>query len=124
MSNSSHRSIARIPLHVFTDLVVHRDDNPHSPSDLRDDICKKLLGVSRGIASNNNNYNSSGGAPSYWTTEHGITTVGQLMRLAPTALLRALDPLLTNGKKKEGHFLLNRINQFIKHHYLTDTRLE
>lgn len=83
---ASHRSIARIPLHVFADLIVHQDDDPYSPSVLRDAICRKLLEAGRSM---------------YLATDQGIATVGQLLRLAPTALLRALDPLLTIGKNVE-----------------------
>jgi hypothetical protein len=121
MSNSSHRSIARIPLQVFTDLIMHRDDNPYSPSDLRDVICKKLLDAGRSMSSsstsngNSNNFHSSANAQSNLTTDQGITTVGQLMRMVPTALLRVVDPLLTIGKKLQNEHLLNHLLDDLYH---------
>ena len=107
MANSSTRSISRIPLDIFTNLIRHRDDDPYSPSDLRDMICRKLLDAGPVASSDQKNNNGHSSGTTYFVPflipEQGITTVGQLMRLAPTTLLRALDPLLTNGKEDWYH---------------------
>lgn len=86
--SSSQRSIARLPLHIFTDLIQHRDDNPYTPSDLRTAICRKLVDAGRSMSKTSPSLSSE-----------GITAVGQIMRLTSPALLRSLDPLLTNGEK-------------------------
>lgn len=99
----SQRAVARLPLHIFTDLV-DRDDEPLPPLQLRAEICQKLIIAgrkhykevqtstigTRNDASNVRGANTNGPV--------GITTVGQLLRITPPALLRALDPLLINGK--------------------------
>ncbi len=110
--SASHRSLARLPNSIFSNLKFrHNDDNdtctgiyedqdlhPPSASNLKEAICTKLKEA--GGSSMNGNFagnmlsgNHSGGTGS-------ITTVGQIMRLTPPTLLGLLDPLLTNGKSK------------------------
>jgi len=61
--------------------------------ELRAAITRKLEQVGRSSMSKSSN---SGSVPT--ETSCMITTIGQLMRLTPPALLRALDPLLTNDE--------------------------
>ncbi len=102
-----------------------QDDHvPLTPYELRAGICKKLKDIGRkartmnGIGGMNigsdmskgSNSNSSlgdgGNRKNYQDYYHhqqqrqhqGISTVGQILRMTPPALLRALDPILTNGK--------------------------
>ena len=89
--SSSNRSIARLPLHVFTELISHRDDEQYAPTDLRAAISRKLEQAGRSMLNKGGNSSLS---------SETISTVGQLMRLTPPSLLRALDPLLTNGEKQ------------------------
>ena len=98
--SSDNRSVCRLPLHIFTDLILHRDDKPYTPLELRAAITRKLEQVGRSSLSKSSN---SGSVPT--ETSCMITTIGQLMRLTPPALLRALDPLLTNGEKNCSSFL-------------------
>lgn len=93
---SGNRSLARLPLHIFTNLISHRDDEPYSPFDLRAAISHKLEQTGRSLLSKGSNL--SGISLPSSSGSNGIISVGQLMRLTPPALLRALDPLLTNGK--------------------------
>ncbi len=89
-----------------TVLLSKNADEPLPPLQLRAEICQKLIiagrkhhhkGVhmSSAIGARNNQSSISGVDTN---TPVGITTVGQLLRLTPPALLRALDPLLINGK--------------------------
>jgi len=90
--SSSNRSIARLPLHIFTELISHRDDEQYEPTDLRAAISRKLEQAGRSMV-------NKGGNSSAVSSET-ISTVGELMRLTPPSILRALDPLLTNGEKQ------------------------
>jgi hypothetical protein len=174
--SSSQRSIARLPLHIFTDLAyLQRMEQPQeyhperqeydgqgttgsnhadaaddvsananvvsrkrmresyarstptansnsnsisTPSELRTAICRKLASTSvllnnpnrtkKSKPGTNRNRNGSGSDGNVngnhnanatpLSSVEGITTIGQLMRMTPPALLRALDPLLTHGK--------------------------
>ena len=99
----SQRAVARLPLHIFTDLNVHAGE-PLPPLQLRAEICQKLIiagrkhhkGVHMAAIGAINNQSGISGVDT--NVPVGITTVGQLLRLTPPALLRALDPLLINGK--------------------------
>ena len=154
--SAAHRSLARLPNTIFTNLLIatttsttttsiaattahdssrdneHNEKVPLSPLELKQAICKKLLkgggtgggervnanGNGNGSSSNtnttignNSNSNSNNhininnnGNPTTSSSKQklnsstvvgSIATVGQLMRLTPTALLRLLDPLLT-----------------------------
>lgn len=108
--SSSQRSIARLPLHIFTDLIQHRNDDPYTPSDLRKVICRKLVGLGKRRATNirasANELNADGNKAKATQTSEGIKTVGQIMRMTSPALLRALDPILTNEECNE---LIRRI---------------
>ena len=73
----------------MTELISHRDDEQYAPTDLRAVISRKLEQAGRSMVNKGGNSSSS----------DTISTVGQLMRLTPPSLLRALDPLLTNGEK-------------------------
>lgn len=73
---SAHRSLARLPLEIFECLQDVAGANS-SAEDLRREIVAKLQQIGR---------------------REGCKTVGALLRLSPTALLRALDPLLTYRK--------------------------
>lgn len=73
-----HRSLARLPLDVFTDLRPQQQGDAES---MRSLICSKLKQTT-----------SRQGK----TTEP-VTTVGQLLKLSSPALLRALDPVLCHG---------------------------
>lgn len=83
----SQRSVSRLPLHVFKDLISHEDDRTHTPSELRSAVSRKLMDAGRMMSKYNNQSSASAG---------GITTVGQVLRLTSPALLRILDPLFTN----------------------------
>ena len=83
--SASHRSLSRLPLSVFSGLLINYD-TIDDPSLLRKDICFKLREIQHGGATGTN------------SAAEGVTTVGQLLKLSSSALLRALDPILTNGK--------------------------
>lgn len=72
--SASHRSIARLPLDIFTDLRPEQGD----AESLRTLVCSKLK-QRQGKSS------------------ESVTTVGQLLKLSPPALLRTLDPVLCHG---------------------------
>ena len=92
--STAHRSLARLPLEVFTGLILGRNHNgvgETSPAELRRLICAKLKKFPRqGSYTHKKN-----GQVSY----DSITTVGQLLtRTSKLTLLKVLDPLLTFGK--------------------------
>lgn len=76
--SAAHRSLARLPLEIFTDLRTEHHDDPEA---LRNLICSKLKQTQTRQGK---------------TTEP-ITTVGKLLTLSSPALLRTLDPLLAHG---------------------------
>lgn len=84
--SSSNRAIARLPLHIFTDLVL-RDNEPYNPIELREAMSIKLGRMKS--------------AKEGSLTSGGITTVGELFRMTNPALLRILDPLLTHVEIQE-----------------------
>jgi hypothetical protein len=96
--STAHRSIARLPLHVYTDLILgrsHKEVGETSPAELRRLICSKLKKFPRRATHGNGN-----GHVFY----ESITTVGQLLtRISKLALLKVLDPLLTFGTFDRKH---------------------
>ena len=111
--SATHRSLLRLPNSIFADLVQEQpqydnqlneisvSSNHLTPTELQEQICTKLsnnLGGGGVFASSSNNGNVIGGGGNKGNSIGSIKTVGQLMRLAPPALLRVLDPLLTNGE--------------------------
>jgi hypothetical protein len=127
--SASHRSLARLPNSIFTNLKFRqKDDNDirtgtgsysyedqdlyqSSASNLKEAICTKLKDAGGSSSSGNfvgnviSNHHSGGIG--------SITTVGQIMRLTPPTLLGLLDPLLTNGKLKFIHWL--NFSSFLYH---------
>jgi len=88
--SAAHRSIARLPLGVYTDLLQERvgDDDADNPEALRRKICNKLKKFPKRRSSLTTS-----------VTYESITTVGQLLtRISKIALLKVLDPILTYGK--------------------------
>lgn len=86
--SAAHRSLLRLPLDVFIDLIqerAHKDvDNPEG---LRRSICSKLKKFPSRSRMNGD------------VVHESITTVGQLLtRISKLTLLKVLDPLLTYGK--------------------------
>ena len=128
--SASHRSLKRLPNSIFIDLTSNHDtlcdslttaSSPKnlSPLELQSEICKKL----KELGSSSNNISSNDNGVGVHNVSHNmnatssrkqearggigsITTVGQIMRLTPPALLRALDPLLTNGENIENCLVL------------------
>ena len=91
--SAEHRSLARLPLSIFTDLINDDDKNGsyhQHPEVLRSNICHKLHQMT--------NCNSSKTQQQSSSSLESITTVGQLLKMTPPALLRALDPLLTHSE--------------------------
>ena len=121
--SASQRSLARLPLTVFTNLqhdintggvtdtslndtcsnTLHEQDHNEqerfqeeyfqqsqqlSATELRTEICSKLKSVTIG----------SNGAGVNIHQKREVTTVGQILKLSPLALLRSLDPILTYGE--------------------------
>ena len=84
--SASHRSLSRLPLSIFDNLLhySHSTDTKDKPlippKDLRFNICERLNASHQQIKGKEN-----------------VTTVGQLLRMTSPALLRALDPILTQG---------------------------
>ena len=127
MSAVEHRSIARLPLEIFKDLQRNDEDAhtewpllpewPLSPEELRREIVTKLKSTTIRKYRNNNNNNDNNlqqgqpplhpenpQQPQQPQPQHcyeSVTTVGALLRLSPTSLLRALDPLLTYPECRE-----------------------
>ena len=112
--SAAHRSLARLPLNVYSDLIRGRADKDHAdnPSELRRKICNKLKkfppttttmmrGGGGGKQLSSSNINTSGSCNSNNNNEivhESVTTVGQLLtRTSKLTLLRVLDPLLTYG---------------------------
>jgi hypothetical protein len=91
--SAAHRSIARLPLEIYTDLICERQDQlAENPELLRDAICNKLKKFA-----DRSSRGGSRGSVSY----DSITTVGGLLtRISKPTLLRVLDPILTYGKKQ------------------------
>jgi hypothetical protein len=128
--SASNRSLARLPLSIFSnlqqmndsdglatsssqrDLPLHQQQSyeqeqelratqeeklpqhkykssPLSATQLRAEICSKL---------NQNSVSSHDTSSNLNHPKLEITTVGQVLKLAPLALLRTLDPLLTYGE--------------------------
>ena len=98
---------------IFADLVqeepkydnqlneVSVSSNHLTPIELQEQMCTKMskhLGSGGVFASSSNSGNFIGGGGNKRNSIGSIKTVGELMRLAPPALLRVLDPLLTNGE--------------------------
>jgi hypothetical protein len=85
--STAHRSIARLPLEVYTGLILGRTHNEigeTNPAELRRLISSKLKKFP--LRSNGRVFYES------------VTTVGQLLtRISKLALLKVLDPLLTFG---------------------------
>ena len=124
--SASNRAISRLPLSIFTDLITSspsplgpaadsdandgsnaindtkgsKDQQPAleacadpshlSPEELRQQISKKLRDFHQRQGQRSTIY-GAGSKP-----REGITTVGHLLQLSSSALLRAVDPLLTN----------------------------
>ena len=101
--SASNRAIARLPLSIFTDLVTppppadgcgnaaaNAASTMLSPEDLRQQISQKLRDFHQRQGQPSTIY-GAGSKP-----REGTATVGQLLKLAPSALLRAVDPLLTD----------------------------
>ena len=109
--SASNRAIARLPLSIFTDLVApppadsdggqdanaaaNAEEQPPSsarlsPEDLRQQISQKLRDFHQRQGQPSTIY-GAGSKP-----REGTATVGQLLKLSPSALLRAVDPLLTD----------------------------
>jgi hypothetical protein len=83
--SAANRALARLPDEVFAELVNRSDEYaPVAADQLRTAICTKLKSVPR---------KTNNSAAVY----DNIKTVGALLRLSKTALLRALDPILTYG---------------------------
>ena len=83
--SASHRSLARLPLDIFTDL---QHDQTRDAESLRCLICSRLKQAQTRQGK---------------TTEP-VTTVGKLLKMSPSALLRALDPILNHGAFRAGLF--------------------
>lgn len=83
---NDQRSIARLPLHIFTNLSSHEEGElQKSPEALRNSILKKLENAGKILKKP-------------FPHDASINTVGELMVLSHTTLLRLLDPLLISGK--------------------------
>lgn len=83
---NDQRSIARLPLHIFTNLSSHEEvEHQKSPEVLRNSILKKLENAGKILKKP-------------FSNDASINTVGELMSLSHTTLLRLLDPLLISGK--------------------------
>ena len=88
--SAAHRSLTRLPLEVYTDLIRGRahSDVDDNPGELRRKICSKLKKFPT----------RSRGKHSHDVIHESVTTVGQLLtRISKLTLLRVLDPLLTYG---------------------------
>jgi hypothetical protein len=88
--SASKRKISRLPLHVFQDLItrppdISRNDEPES---LKSTICSRLKRFP---------VRGSGNKMGKTSTICSVKTIGQLLRLSKSALLLALDPILTYG---------------------------
>lgn len=86
---STHRSLARLPLHIFENLQYQSQqqqqiiiDEEEATSKLRSSICTKLRQPPRSLRD----------------AKEPITTVGSFLKLSLITLLQLLDPLLTYGK--------------------------
>ena len=83
---NDQRSLARLPLHIFTNLSSHEEgDHQKSPEVMRNSILKKLENAGKILKKP-------------FPHDASINTVGELMALSHTTLLRLLDPLLVSGK--------------------------
>lgn len=105
MSAATHRSLARLPLEIFAGLQMQPwEGEAASAEQLRREIVAKLKATKSVVATrrhselsrhdqdtNSNRQHQHQKQPQY----ESITTVGIFLRLSPTVLLRALDPLLT-----------------------------
>ena len=80
--SATHRTLARLPLDIFADLITRPETCQQDAASLRDLICSKLQQA----------HTIQG------KTTESVTTVGKLLKLSSPALLRALDPVLTHGK--------------------------
>lgn len=111
MSAATHRSLARLPLEIFSGLQQQHyhtdqaDDEDESlvstvlsAEQLRREIAAKLKAAK--IISAASRQQQAQQRPNQQFYE-SITTVGALLRLPPMALLRTLDPLLTMSECRE-----------------------
>jgi len=81
--STTNVALLHLPLSIFNGLTSHSHrEEAFNANDLRSAICSKLKEIGR--------------KPGSQQLE-SITTVGQLLRMTPPALLRTLDPLLTHG---------------------------
>lgn len=88
--STSHRSLARLPLEVFDDLITRPNDIPEDAAVLRNAICNKLKKFPEKSSRQRPNHGM--------VVFDSITTVGGLLtRISKPTLLRVLDPLLTYG---------------------------
>lgn len=94
--SASHRSISRIPLHVFQNLI-HFDElgigsDNNDPEKLRHAIISKFQRV-------------------------GVKSVGDLLHMSQSTLLRSLSPLLTNGEQNNTlvYFQLSFLASYTHH---------
>lgn len=105
--SAAHRSLTRLPLDVYTDLIRGRgrggssggdgdDDNVggvENPEELRRKICLKLKKFPVRMRKSRGNNNRGNGSD---VVHESVTTVGQLLtRISKLTLLQVLDPLLT-----------------------------
>jgi RecA/RadA recombinase len=115
MSAAAHRSLARLPVDIFDGLQAPPPPSPGEASEttttaeqLRREIVATLKATKIAAAmrrpadhrpppQNQQSTNPNALPPPY----ESITTVGALLRLSPTVLLRALDPLLTIAECRE-----------------------
>ena len=93
--------LLHLPLSIFSGLIS-QGKNILNSNDLRSAICNKLKEIGR--------------KPGSQQLE-SITTVGQLLRMTPPALLRALDPLLTHGKIHSQFILFLKCNKINRSPY-------
>ena len=131
--SASNRAISRLPLSIFTDLITPPPPPPLHEADANDGNTDKSTGhqqssladcaadpfnlspeeLRRQISTKLRDFHQRQGQPStiYGATSkprEGITTVGHLLLLSPSALLRAVDPLLTNIECRR---MINRITR-------------
>ena len=86
--SASHRSISRLPLFIFQDLIPSNNDKSQINSIINE--------------TNNIIENASPDEIRHWIAKKlrqdlNVLTVGELLNLTPPTLLRSLSPLFTNG---------------------------